>query len=38
MESMLLTARGHVLTEADLPADLVTTLAGTALRRSMCRG
>ena len=28
MESMLLTARGHVLTEADLPADLVTTLAG----------
>lgn len=28
MESMLLTARGRVLTEADLPADLVTTLAG----------
>lgn len=28
LESMLLTARGRVLTEADLPMDLVTTLAG----------
>ncbi len=28
MESMLLTARGRVLTEADLPSDLVMTLAG----------
>lgn len=28
MESMLLTARGRVLTEADLPLDLVTTLGG----------